>query len=75
MKFVVCISEDEKNYAYCIKATESDNLICKLKIKNITSINIFQTHKKAAEIATLWNDCYKANGTYLYDETFYANCI
>ena len=62
----VSISENEKYYAYMIKATSSDNLLSKLKIKNIISANICETKKSASEIIKLWNDGYKANGTSLF---------
>ena len=65
---VVQITENNKNYAYVITVSESDNLLSKLKILNIKSANIFATKKRAYEVAERWNACFKANGTYYFDE-------
>lgn len=62
----VTTKENEKFYSYCIKVSESDNLLSKLKIKNITWANIYQTKKKAEEVTKLWNDQFAANGTSLF---------
>lgn len=62
----VSVNENEKNYAYVIKVSESDNLLCKLTIKGIDSAHICDTKKKAGEVADFWNECYKKNGTYMF---------
>lgn len=67
----VTVEENEKYYSYVIKVSESDNLLCKLKIPNIVNATIFPTKKKAAEVVTLWNDSYKTNGTYYFDEPLF----
>lgn len=55
-------------YSYVIKCSESDNLKSKLDaIGGLQSVNICATQKRAAELVTFWNDCHKANGTYLFD--------
>lgn len=64
--FVVNVKENNKLYACVIKATESDNLLSKFEIKNISSVNIFPTKKRADEIAKFWNECYKKNGTHMF---------
>lgn len=64
--FVVNVKENDKLYAYVAKATEKDELLSKFKIKNVISVNIFPTKKRADEIAKFWNECYKKNGTYLF---------
>ena len=61
----VTIKEDEKLYSYGIKVSESDNLLSKLKIKNIVWADIFQTKKKMEEVVKMWNDGYIKNGTNL----------
>lgn len=64
---VVNIQENGKNYAYMIRCNSSDNLLSKLAIKNILTANICDTKKAARALTTFWNDCYKNNGTYLFD--------
>ena len=63
----VSIQENEKYYAYAIKVNESDNLLSKLKIKGIMHANICNTKKHAESVVNHWNDAYKNNGTYLFD--------
>lgn len=65
---VVSIQEDGKNYAYVIKHHNSNNLISVLEIKGILHANICDTKKEAYRIAELWNDGYKKNGAYMFDE-------
>lgn len=67
---VVQVQENGKYYAYAVKVSESDNLLSKLKIKNIVTANIFRTKKKAEEIVEEWNQMYKTNGNYMFDATF-----
>jgi hypothetical protein len=66
----VQICENEKYYAYIVKATESDNLLSKLSIQNVITANICPTKKRAAEIVEFWRECYKRNGNYMFSETF-----
>lgn len=66
--FAVTVSESGKNYSYMLKASQSDNLLNKLAIPNITAANICPTKKCAIDLATHWNECYKLNGTYMFDE-------
>jgi hypothetical protein len=64
--FVINQSEKGKNIAVVIRATESENLLSVLNIKNIITANICETKKAAEELAAFWNECYKENGTYLF---------
>ena len=64
---VVQINENDKNYAYMIRCSGSDNLLSKLAIKNIVAANICPTKKAARALAAFWNDCFKQNGTYMFD--------
>lgn len=66
--FAVTVKENNKYYAYVIKVSENDNLLSKLKTPNIKAANIFPTKKRAYEVAEHWNACFKANGTYYFDE-------
>lgn len=63
----VQIKENEKFYAYVVKVSESDNLLSKLAIKNVVTANIYDTNKKAELVVGHLNECYKANGNYLFD--------
>ena len=63
----VTIEENGKYYAYIVKISPSDNVLSKLKIKGVIYANICPTKKQAIETVELWNACYKANGTYLFD--------
>lgn len=65
--FAVSVSENGKNYAYIIKATENDNILSKLNVKNIVVANICETKKRAAEVVSFWNISYKINGTHMFD--------
>ena len=67
---VVQVEDNGKYYAYVVKVSESDNLLSKLKIKNIVTANIFRTKKKAKEVVEEWNRIHKENGNYMFDMTF-----
>ena len=68
-KFIaVTIEENQKYYAYLVPVSDCDNLISKLNIKGIKCANIFSTKKEASNVVEMWNESYKTNGTYLFDE-------
>ncbi len=55
-------------YAYVVKCSESDNLKCVLeRIGGLLHANIAPSKKAACEWVTEWNNAYRANGTYLFD--------
>lgn len=60
--------ENGKMYACAIPVTESDNLLSKLKIKNIISANICPTKKAAADLVLYWRKCYQENGNYMFSD-------
>lgn len=62
----VSVKENNKNYAYIVAVSGSDNLLSKLTIKGIEFANICETKKKAREIVEFWNECYRKNETYIY---------
>ena len=62
------IEENGKFYAYVIKTSGGTNLLVTLDVPGIVAANICPTRKRAREIATYWNNCFKNNGTYLFDE-------
>lgn len=67
----VTIAENGKFYAYVVKLSPSDNILPKLKINGILHANICSTKKQATETVNHWNACYKANGTFLFDEPIF----
>ena len=69
--FAVTVKENNKYYAYVIKANTSSNLKSTFNNPKFDNIAIFQTKKKAEETATYWNVCFKANGTYYFDEPLF----
>lgn len=70
MYIVVTIEENKKYYCYVIKTKTTDNLLYKLKIKNIVSADIHETKKRAYQVTETRNNIYKLNNQYLFDETF-----
>lgn len=66
----VQIKEDDKYYAYIVKASNNDNILSKLEIKNIITANICQSKKEAESWVKCWNDSYKANNRYMFDLVF-----
>ena len=68
--FAVTVEEDGKLYSYVLPVSTSDNVLCKLTIKGLKWANVCETKKRAAEIVTFWNDCARANGNYMFSETF-----
>ena len=65
--FAVTIAENGKYYAYVVKISQDDNVLTKLNIKGILHANIYPTKKQAAAIVTFWNEMYKRNKTYMFD--------
>ena len=63
----VQINENGRNYACMLRYTGTDNLLPVLKIKNIVAANICPTKKAARALVPFWNDCFKNNGTFLFD--------
>ena len=61
-------SENGKNYAYVLPVSEKNNLCTYLaEHKNIVAANLCPTRKKAADLVIFWNDCFRQNGTYMFD--------
>lgn len=63
------ICENEKYYAYMVPVTEMTNLCTALKTNNPVTANICPTKKEAVSLVTYWNESFKRNGTFLFDET------
>lgn len=67
--YALTVSENGKNYSYVLKVNASKNLLSTLKChKNLTIVHQCESKKKAVELVNLWNERYKANGTYMFDE-------
>lgn len=64
---VITIREDGKHISYVLPFSSADNAISKLAIKNISSANVYKSRKEAEEVCRYWNECYKNNGTYIYN--------
>lgn len=63
----VTVTKDGKNYAYAWPVFGSENLVSVLsRFSGLASANICATKKGAAELVTFWNECYKANGSYMF---------
>lgn len=67
----VNIEEEGKMFADVIKTNSDNNLLSELAIKNIVSANICETKSEAVKLVEHWNNCYKANGTYLFADSIH----
>ena len=64
----VTVEENGKFYAYVVKAAQNNNLVSLLAGNaQLKAANIYGTKKQAAAVVQFWNDCYRQNGTYLFD--------
>lgn len=71
LNVVIAIEENNKRYAYAHAVPYSDNLLTLTKIKNAVCVLPVKTKKSAKEIAGAWNDAYKQNECYLFDEPLF----
>ena len=56
------------NCAYIVKFTSSDNLKSVLdRIGGLKAANLCTTKKEAKELVYVWNEAFKQNGTYAFD--------
>ena len=67
---VVVCSEGEKNYAHAWKLNNKSNVISQIKELRAGCVHLCGTKKEACGLAEFWNQCYKENGTYMFDGTF-----
>lgn len=59
---------DPGYYSYMFRCSECDNLKSKLdRIGGLQAANICPTRKAARDMVEMWNDTYRANGSYLFD--------
>lgn len=66
----VTIEENNKFYSYVLKINDNDNLVSKLNIKNINYATLCKTKKQAYNLVENWNNNFKVNQTYMFDESF-----
>lgn len=65
--FAVTIQENGKNYSFVMKIAENENITERLKHPRIVIAQLCSTKKAAAHVVNHWNACYKADGTYLFE--------
>lgn len=68
----VTVEKGGKYNAYVIKFADCDNVLYTLNPKGCIHANVYKTKKEAYRIADFWNECYKRNGTYLFDDNSVA---
>lgn len=64
------IEENGKFYAYSMRVSTADNLVSKLSRKSLVTANICTSKKEAAATVDAWNAAHKANGKYMFPESF-----
>ena len=69
----VTIEVNGKFYAHGVKVSYNDNVASKLDIKGLKFANICKTKKDMNELVDFWNKCYEANGSNLYEWTYYTD--
>lgn len=71
MNFYAVVTEtiDNKHYAFVDTINDHENLKKNDTINKseTSSFTLCPTKKKALELAKFWNECYKNNGSYLFD--------
>lgn len=68
MYCAVTHAENGKYYSYIFRISENENIKAKINDPRIIHANVYHTKKLAAATVEFWNACYKANGTYLFDD-------
>lgn len=66
--FAVTMEENQKYYSFIMTISENENTIQRLKHPNIIIAQLCSTKKAAAYVVNHWNACYKADGTYMFDD-------
>ena len=64
------IEENGKFYAYAMRVSTADNLVSKLSRESLVTANICTSKKEAAATVNAWNTAHKANGKYMFSESF-----
>ena len=62
------VKENGKLYAWAYKTSANNDLLSVLaRFKNLHTVNVCRTFTEAKQTAAAWNETYKQNGTYLFD--------
>lgn len=65
----VIAEENGKRYAYGIKASTMLNLVAMLKDhKHLVAGNVCETKKHMVELVNNWNEGFRQNGCYMFDD-------
>ena len=56
---VIGIEKENKKYAYIETITSSDNLLKKIDVDGVIYANIFDSRKRAEDIANQWNSVFR----------------
>ena len=64
------IEENGKFYAYASRVSTADNLVSKLSRESLVTANICTSKKEAAATVNACNTAHKANGKYMFSESF-----
>lgn len=59
--------ENKKYFSFVLKVNNNENLVYAIKVKNIIIAQICPSRKEAERLVGFWNECYKKNNTYLFD--------
>lgn len=57
-------TETEKHFSYAMRLSSGSEL--KGQLESVDHAHLCGTKKQAYQLADFWNECYKANGTYMY---------
>lgn len=67
--FAATIEQNGRRAAMTIHAGGDENLMHTFsRIQGLEFVNACESKKQAEQIVQHWNDCYRANGTYLYSD-------
>lgn len=68
---VKTVEENGKYYSWAESFTESDNVKCRIeRDRNLIHANVYATKKRACEIVNCWNEHYRENGTFMFDNVW-----
>ena len=67
------IEVNGKFYAHGVRISDNDNIVSKLEIDGLKFAMICKTKKHMYELVNAWNKSYEANGSNLYQWTYYAD--
>lgn len=67
---VITNTENGKHYSHAWRFGNGSTLSSQMEAFKGASIHLCKTKKEAYELAGFWNNCYKDNGTYMFDGEF-----